>query len=142
MTVDKLEHLKSQLDLTTYSDLISQLEELILKFEPLDSACSSRRSSISSHVGIFTFQRVYLYSKTFLPQVVLLYLLRSQSLSSFHVIDLERGESCQEGAFFQPLGSPMKPPLRYVLEPYFVSSLFIIFCFSTSCSFQHKLSCS
>ncbi|XP_001505011.3 BLOC-2 complex member HPS5 isoform X1 [Equus caballus] len=49
LTVDKLEHLKSQLDLTTCSDLISQLEELILKFEPLDSACSSRRSSISSH---------------------------------------------------------------------------------------------
>ncbi|KAK2496500.1 hypothetical protein MC885_005588, partial [Smutsia gigantea] len=49
LTVDKLEHLKSQLDLTTYSDLISQLEELILKFEPFDSACSSRRSSISSH---------------------------------------------------------------------------------------------
>ncbi|XP_036882629.1 BLOC-2 complex member HPS5 isoform X3 [Manis javanica] len=49
LTVDKLEHLKSQLDLTTYSDLLSQLEELILKFEPFDSACSSRRSSISSH---------------------------------------------------------------------------------------------
>lgn len=49
LTVDKLEHLKSQLDITTSSDLISQLEELILKFEPLDSACSSRRSSISSH---------------------------------------------------------------------------------------------
>ncbi|XP_035885005.1 Hermansky-Pudlak syndrome 5 protein isoform X3 [Phyllostomus discolor] len=49
LTVDKLEHLKSQLDLTTNSDLISQLEELILKFEPLDSDCSSRRSSISSH---------------------------------------------------------------------------------------------
>ncbi|XP_042638628.1 Hermansky-Pudlak syndrome 5 protein [Orycteropus afer afer] len=49
LTVDKLEHLKSQLDLSSYSDLISQLEELILKFEPLDSACSSRRSSISSH---------------------------------------------------------------------------------------------
>ncbi|XP_010819173.1 BLOC-2 complex member HPS5 isoform X1 [Bos taurus] len=49
LTVDKLEHLKSQLDLTTYGDLISQLEELILKLEPLDSACSSRRSSISSH---------------------------------------------------------------------------------------------
>ncbi|KAL1769589.1 Hermansky-Pudlak syndrome 5 protein [Sigmodon hispidus] len=49
LTVDKLEHLKSQLDLTTYSELISQLDELILKFEPLDSACSSRRSSISSH---------------------------------------------------------------------------------------------
>ncbi|XP_041585949.1 Hermansky-Pudlak syndrome 5 protein isoform X1 [Vulpes lagopus] len=49
LTADKLENLKSQLDLTTYSDLISQLEELILKFEPLDSACSSRRSSISSH---------------------------------------------------------------------------------------------
>ncbi|XP_028716121.1 Hermansky-Pudlak syndrome 5 protein isoform X1 [Peromyscus leucopus] len=49
LTTDKLEHLKSQLDLTTYSELISQLDELILKFEPLDSACSSRRSSISSH---------------------------------------------------------------------------------------------
>ncbi|PNJ47540.1 BLOC-2 complex member HPS5 isoform X1 [Pongo abelii] len=49
LTADKLEHLKSQLDHGTYNDLISQLEELILKFEPLDSACSSRRSSISSH---------------------------------------------------------------------------------------------
>ncbi|XP_064432833.1 BLOC-2 complex member HPS5 isoform X7 [Mirounga angustirostris] len=49
LTVDKLEHLKSQLDVATYNDLITQLEELILKFEPLDSACSSRRSSISSH---------------------------------------------------------------------------------------------
>ncbi|XP_076970287.1 BLOC-2 complex member HPS5 isoform X2 [Tamandua tetradactyla] len=49
LTIDKLEHLKSQLDLSSYTDLISQLEELILKFEPLDSACSSRRSSISSH---------------------------------------------------------------------------------------------
>ncbi|KAM6157487.1 LOW QUALITY PROTEIN: BLOC-2 complex member HPS5 [Rhynchocyon petersi] len=49
LTVDKLEHLKSQLDPSGCADLISQLEELILKLEPLDSACSSRRSSISSH---------------------------------------------------------------------------------------------
>lgn len=46
---DKLEHLKSQLDASTQQDLIVQLEELISKLEPLDSACSSRRSSISSH---------------------------------------------------------------------------------------------
>ncbi|KAH0517257.1 Hermansky-Pudlak syndrome 5 protein [Microtus ochrogaster] len=49
LTADKLEHLKSQLDLITCSELISHLDELILKLEPLDSACSSRRSSISSH---------------------------------------------------------------------------------------------
>ncbi|XP_036618620.1 Hermansky-Pudlak syndrome 5 protein [Trichosurus vulpecula] len=49
LPVDKLEHLKSQLDITTHSDLIVQLEELISKLEPLNSACSSRRSSISSH---------------------------------------------------------------------------------------------
>ncbi|KAM9147561.1 BLOC-2 complex member HPS5 isoform 2-T5 [Pangshura tecta] len=49
LPLDKLEHLKSQLDLSTQSDVISQLEELISKLEPLDSACSSRRSSISSH---------------------------------------------------------------------------------------------
>lgn len=49
LSVDKLEHLKSQLDLTASGELVSQLEELIFKFEPLDSACSSRRSSISSH---------------------------------------------------------------------------------------------
>ncbi|KAM7330814.1 hypothetical protein ACRRTK_010003 [Alexandromys fortis] len=49
LTADKLEHLKSQLDLITGSELISHLDELILKLEPLDSACSSRRSSISSH---------------------------------------------------------------------------------------------
>ncbi|XP_013047120.2 BLOC-2 complex member HPS5 [Anser cygnoides] len=49
LPLDKLEHLKSQLDASTQQDLISRLEELILKVEPLDSACSSRRSSISSH---------------------------------------------------------------------------------------------
>ncbi|NXH92735.1 HPS5 protein, partial [Edolisoma coerulescens] len=49
LPVDKLEHLKSQLDASTQQDLTVQLEELISKLEPLDSACSSRRSSISSH---------------------------------------------------------------------------------------------
>ncbi|XP_068256013.1 BLOC-2 complex member HPS5-like isoform X1 [Nyctibius grandis] len=49
LPLDKLEHLKSQLDASSQQDLITQLEELISKLEPLDSACSSRRSSISSH---------------------------------------------------------------------------------------------
>ncbi|XP_030917943.1 Hermansky-Pudlak syndrome 5 protein isoform X2 [Geospiza fortis] len=49
LPLDKLEHLKSQLDASTQQDLTAQLEELIAKLEPLDSACSSRRSSISSH---------------------------------------------------------------------------------------------
>ncbi|NWI92366.1 HPS5 protein, partial [Pitta sordida] len=49
LPLDKLEHLKSQLDASTQNDLTMQLEELISKLEPLDSACSSRRSSISSH---------------------------------------------------------------------------------------------
>ncbi|XP_071617731.1 BLOC-2 complex member HPS5 [Heliangelus exortis] len=49
LPLDKLEHLKSQLDASTHQDLITQLEEIISKLEPLDSACSSRRSSISSH---------------------------------------------------------------------------------------------
>ncbi|NXE26867.1 HPS5 protein, partial [Ardeotis kori] len=49
LPLDKLEHLKSQLDASNQQDLIMQLEELISKLEPLDSACSSRRSSISSH---------------------------------------------------------------------------------------------
>ncbi|NXT71615.1 HPS5 protein, partial [Chaetops frenatus] len=49
LPLDKLEHLKSQLDASTQQDLAVQLEELISKLEPLDSACSSRRSSISSH---------------------------------------------------------------------------------------------
>ncbi|XP_053801992.1 BLOC-2 complex member HPS5 isoform X1 [Vidua chalybeata] len=48
LPLDKLEHLKSQLDASTQQDLTAQLEELIAKLEPLDSACSSRRSSISS----------------------------------------------------------------------------------------------
>uniref|UniRef100_A0A673A9Y4 Hermansky-Pudlak syndrome 5 protein homolog n=1 Tax=Sphaeramia orbicularis TaxID=375764 RepID=A0A673A9Y4_9TELE len=47
--IDRLEHLKSQLSSSTHLDLIGQLEEVILKLEPLDSASSSRRSSISSH---------------------------------------------------------------------------------------------
>ncbi|NXM13214.1 HPS5 protein, partial [Ploceus nigricollis] len=49
LPLDKLEYLKSQLDASTQQDLTAQLEELIAKLEPLDSACSSRRSSISSH---------------------------------------------------------------------------------------------
>ncbi|NXP13662.1 HPS5 protein, partial [Thinocorus orbignyianus] len=49
LPLDRLEHLKSQLDASAQQDLIAQLEELISKLEPLDSACSSRRSSISSH---------------------------------------------------------------------------------------------
>uniref|UniRef100_A0A3P9IRT5 Hermansky-Pudlak syndrome 5 protein homolog n=1 Tax=Oryzias latipes TaxID=8090 RepID=A0A3P9IRT5_ORYLA len=47
--IDRLEHLKSQLSPRTHSELIGQLEEVITKLEPLDSASSSRRSSISSH---------------------------------------------------------------------------------------------
>uniref|UniRef100_A0A3Q3BFD8 Hermansky-Pudlak syndrome 5 protein homolog n=1 Tax=Kryptolebias marmoratus TaxID=37003 RepID=A0A3Q3BFD8_KRYMA len=47
--IDRLEHLKSQLSSSTNSELINQLEEVIAKLEPLDSASSSRRSSISSH---------------------------------------------------------------------------------------------
>ncbi|XP_075423794.1 BLOC-2 complex member HPS5 isoform X1 [Ascaphus truei] len=49
LPIEKLEHLKAQLDLVTQSDVISQLEDVISKLEPVDSACSSRRSSISSH---------------------------------------------------------------------------------------------
>ncbi|XP_059191526.1 Hermansky-Pudlak syndrome 5 protein [Centropristis striata] len=47
--IDRLEHLKSQLSSSTHQELIGQLEEVITKLEPLDSASSSRRSSISSH---------------------------------------------------------------------------------------------
>uniref|UniRef100_A0A4W6E272 Hermansky-Pudlak syndrome 5 protein homolog n=1 Tax=Lates calcarifer TaxID=8187 RepID=A0A4W6E272_LATCA len=47
--IDRLEHLRSQLSSTTHLELIGQLEDVITKLEPLDSASSSRRSSISSH---------------------------------------------------------------------------------------------
>nr|XP_043891940.1 Hermansky-Pudlak syndrome 5 protein [Solea senegalensis] len=47
--IDRLEHLRSQLNSTTHPELIGQLEDVIAKLEPLDSASSSRRSSISSH---------------------------------------------------------------------------------------------
>ncbi|XP_071385151.1 Hermansky-Pudlak syndrome 5 protein [Centroberyx affinis] len=47
--IDRLEHLRSQLSPSTHLELIGQLEEVITKLEPLDSATSSRRSSISSH---------------------------------------------------------------------------------------------
>lgn len=49
--MDRLEHLKCQLSSTTHAELAGQLEEVIAKLEPLDSASSSRRSSISSHVS-------------------------------------------------------------------------------------------
>ncbi|XP_044050309.1 Hermansky-Pudlak syndrome 5 protein [Siniperca chuatsi] len=47
--IDRLEHLRSQLSPSTHLELTGQLEEVIAKLEPLDSASSSRRSSISSH---------------------------------------------------------------------------------------------
>ncbi|CAB1331819.1 unnamed protein product [Coregonus sp. 'balchen'] len=47
--IDRLDHLRSQLSVSTHLDLIGQLEEVGAKLEPLDSASSSRRSSISSH---------------------------------------------------------------------------------------------
>ncbi|XP_031715480.1 BLOC-2 complex member HPS5 [Anarrhichthys ocellatus] len=47
--IDRLEHLRSQLSSSTHLDLTGQLEDVITKLEPLDSASSSRRSSISSH---------------------------------------------------------------------------------------------
>ncbi|XP_041053959.1 Hermansky-Pudlak syndrome 5 protein isoform X2 [Carcharodon carcharias] len=49
LPVDRLEHLKSQLDAATQSYLVARLEEVLVKLEPFDSACSSRRSSFSSH---------------------------------------------------------------------------------------------
>ncbi|KAM9807740.1 BLOC-2 complex member HPS5 [Neosynchiropus ocellatus] len=47
--IDRLEYLKSQLSTSANHELIGQLEDVIAKLEPLDSASSSRRSSISSH---------------------------------------------------------------------------------------------
>lgn len=49
LSIDRLEHLKTQLDSATQSHLVTHLEEILLKLEPFDSACSSRRSSFSSH---------------------------------------------------------------------------------------------
>ncbi|KAG8456585.1 hypothetical protein GDO86_002386 [Hymenochirus boettgeri] len=49
LPIDKLEQLKAKLDIITQQESIAQLEDLISRLEPLDSACSSRRSSISSH---------------------------------------------------------------------------------------------
>uniref|UniRef100_A0A8C1SNN8 Hermansky-Pudlak syndrome 5 protein homolog n=1 Tax=Cyprinus carpio TaxID=7962 RepID=A0A8C1SNN8_CYPCA len=49
LPIDRLEQLKAQLNSGSQQQLIGQLEEVISKLEPLDSACSSRRSSISSH---------------------------------------------------------------------------------------------
>ncbi|XP_076589718.1 BLOC-2 complex member HPS5 [Chaetodon auriga] len=49
LPIDRLEHLRSQLSSSTHLELSGQLEEVISKLEPLDSASSSRRSSISSH---------------------------------------------------------------------------------------------
>lgn len=57
--IDRLEHLRSQLSSSTHPELCVQLEEVISKLEPLDSASSSRRSSISSHVSyIYSLQMI------------------------------------------------------------------------------------
>ncbi|CAI9564523.1 unnamed protein product [Staurois parvus] len=49
VTDGQAEHVKSQLDLVLQADLVKQMEEVLSRVEPMDSACSSRRSSISSH---------------------------------------------------------------------------------------------
>lgn len=59
LPIDRLEQLKSQLNSASQQQLIGQLEEVISKLEPLDSACSSRRSSISSHVSAKTYRHMY-----------------------------------------------------------------------------------
>lgn len=48
--IERLEHLRSQLSSGPDPELSAQLEQVIGKLEPPDSASSSRRSSISSHV--------------------------------------------------------------------------------------------
>ena len=50
--IDRVEHLKTQLSPASHPELIRQLDEVISRLEPLDSASSSRRSSISSHVSL------------------------------------------------------------------------------------------
>ena len=50
--IDRVEHLRTQLSPTSHPELIGQLDEVISRLEPLDSASSSRRSSISSHVSL------------------------------------------------------------------------------------------
>eukprot|EP00062_Callorhinchus_milii_P003516 gi/632940921/ref/XP_007885591.1/ PREDICTED: Hermansky-Pudlak syndrome 5 protein [Callorhinchus milii] len=49
LPIDRLEHLKLQLSNVSGQPLMSQLEEVLSRLEPPASACSSRRSSISSH---------------------------------------------------------------------------------------------
>ncbi|MBN3320069.1 HPS5 protein, partial [Atractosteus spatula] len=49
LPMERLEHLKAQLDGSAQRHLIGQLEEVMSTLEPVDSASSSRRSSISSH---------------------------------------------------------------------------------------------
>ncbi|XP_069037613.1 Hermansky-Pudlak syndrome 5 protein isoform X2 [Lepisosteus oculatus] len=49
LPMERLEHLKAQLDGSAHRHLIGQLEEVMSTLEPVDSASSSRRSSISSH---------------------------------------------------------------------------------------------
>lgn len=57
--IDRLDQLRSQLSSGADLELSAQLEEIISKVEPPDSASSSRRSSISSHVCCgATFQRL------------------------------------------------------------------------------------
>ncbi|XP_068117548.1 BLOC-2 complex member HPS5 [Hyperolius riggenbachi] len=49
LPLEKLEHVKSQLDLVLQADLVREMEEVLSRVEPVDSACSSRRNSNSSH---------------------------------------------------------------------------------------------
>lgn len=86
--IERLEHLRSQLSSSPDLELSAQLEQVIGKLEPPDSASSSRRSSISSHVccnAMFQRRPIVPLIAPSRPMVTAVLALLSQE--SFNVLD-------------------------------------------------------
>ncbi|KAA0724780.1 Hermansky-Pudlak syndrome 5 protein [Triplophysa tibetana] len=128
LPTDRLEQLKVQLNPASQQQLIGQVEEVISKLEPLDSACSSRRSSISSHesfnvldCGIYrVISRRGSQSDDDTNSIATQTMLEEERLKEFSFTDEQvendsqsvRGESDRSdpGLQFLPLSFRPKPP--------------------------------
>ncbi|XP_051976003.1 Hermansky-Pudlak syndrome 5 protein [Xyrauchen texanus] len=129
LPIDRLEQLKAQLNSASQQQLIGQLEEVISKLEPLDSACSSRRSSISSHesfnvldCGIYrVISRRGSQSDEDTNSIANQSMLEEERLKEFNFTEEEQGENDSQsvrgesdrsdlGLQFLPLSFRPKPP--------------------------------
>uniref|UniRef100_A0A671K5C8 Hermansky-Pudlak syndrome 5 protein homolog n=1 Tax=Sinocyclocheilus anshuiensis TaxID=1608454 RepID=A0A671K5C8_9TELE len=144
LPIDRLEQLKAQLNSASQEQLIGQLEEVISKLEPLDSACSSRRSSISSHesfnvldCGIYrVISRRGSQSDDDANSLANQSMLEEEQLKEFSFTEeeqVENGETERESLRKQKIDFRPKSELRHFISLYFRQSLPMLMTISVFC---------